>query len=519
MKNTVVVFGKGNVGKSTLIGYLYARTLCVEDYKKLVSSTKITFGAKYEDIERYAYIVSNKDESKNYVSGNVGNTKSVHFHAYGDFILIDTPGNEHAKAQKDLGMFLGDIGIYVIDAQKLLEKVNFREFSQLFLWNTLKGSENLIIVLSKIDLLNEQQIEFAYKNAQRIFNKEFKLNVPIIPIMIDRENSSFKDKNVIEYYKFDFCEQYVLKEILDNMLYTNEKKIITQNFCIYAERYFDHSHKNGAGVGRTWRNRVLSGVVKSGSRVKILPIKYNRSYTEATAKIKTIKSIEGIIFSFANEGDIIGLDFTDIRIDGRHVDKDDIVSTRGTIIVDENTNVDEGNIFVLKIPFKENTQQPININLLEEVYMYWFGKRVPIILIKMKIENGICTLIFMRQDAYMVMPIIDKKYLYSIITLESIRATDERKKYFNAELEIVGYASAILIKSNNSENAETIKSHIEHHITNKSCTIMCKEDKNVIINLNHNINSLYKVLDDLYCAIDNEGLNVSVDFIISETYY
>lgn len=519
MKNTVVIFGKGNVGKTTLLGYLYAHTLCLEDYQKRINTTKMKFGSDYADIEKYAYIVSNKNESKNYASENAGNTKSVHFHAYGDFILIDTPGNEHAKAQKDLGMFLGDIGIYVIDAQKLLEKVSFGEFSQLFLWNTLKGAENLIIVLSKIDLLNEQQIKLAYKNAQLIFNKEAKLNVPIIPIMIDRESSNFEDKNITKYYQFDFCERYVLQEILDKILCANEKEIVTQNFCVYAERYFDHSHKNGAGVGRTWRNRVLSGVVKSGSKVKILPIKYNRSYTEATAKIKTIQSINDKKSEFANEGDIVGLDFTDIRVHGKQVNKDDIVSTRGTIIVDENTSIDEGNIFVLKIPFKENMPQTVNINVLEELYIYWFGKRVPVKLIKKNFENGVCTLVLLRQDAYMVMPIINQKYLYNTITLENITATDEREKYFNAELEVVGYTNTIFVKNNDSEYAESVKFHIENHITNKNCTIMCNEDKDVIIQLNSNISSLFKILDDLYCAIASEGLNVTVNFIINETRY
>ncbi len=518
MKNTVVIFGKGNVGKSTLLGYLFSLTLDKHNFEKKIEETKRKFGASYEPIERYSYLVSNSNERKNYNDDNAGNTKEVHFHPYGDFFLIDTPGNEHAKAQKDLGMFLGDIGIYVIDAPKLLKNTNFGEFSQLFLWNTLKGKNKLIVAISKSDLVSVEELEKAYEKADLIFNQEAQLNVKIIPIMIDRDNDEFIDKNITKAYNYDFCPQFNLKEVLDDMLDINTKTEEQKNFCVYAERYFDHSHKNGAGVGRTWRNRILSGNIQLGSNVKILPIKYNKCYTEATAKIKSIKAINDENKIFANEGEIVGLDFSDVRISGRRVEKDRMVSTRGTVIVDSFTIVNEGNTFVFRVPSDNIDNQLFNINLLEDIYMYWFGKRVLVKLLKKELVNGEYILILFCQNSYMVMPIIKQKFLYDTITLEFIRNYAENDNvYFNATLKNIGFIKNISVLNKIQSETQIELCEIENHIINTRCKFEYIDTNKLNISLPNRELDLYNITKDLYCAIDNENLNVAVEFNIENS--
>lgn len=518
MKNTIVIFGKGNVGKSTLLGYLFSLTLNKYVFEKKIEETKKKFGSFFEHIERYSYLVSNPNERKSYSDDNAGNTKEVHFHPYGEFFLIDTPGNEHAKAQKDLGMFLGDIGIYVIDAPKLLKEINFGDFSQLFLWNTLKGKDKLIVVISKTDLVSLEELKVVYEKADRIFNQEAKLNVKIIPITIDRNNDEFIDKNITKPYNYNFCPQYNLKEVLDDMLQINTTTEVQNNFCVYAERYFDHSHKNGAGVGRTWRNRILSGNIQLGANVKILPIKYNKCYTEATAKIKSIKAIDDENKSFANEGEIIGLDFSDIRISGKRVDKDKVVSTRGTVIVDSCTVVNEGNAFIFKVPSDAIDNKLLNINLLEDVYMYWFGKRVLVKLLKKELVNDEYILILFCQNSYMVMPIIKQKFLYDTITLEIIRnLTETDNIYFNATLINIGFINNISITENIKSETVIGLSGIENHIINKKCYFEYEETNKLRISLPSRELDLYNIIKDLYCAIENENFDVEVKFNVENS--
>lgn len=512
MKNTIVVFGDGNVGKTTLMGYLYVSTLSPEEYNKKIKCAQEKFGKYYRSEERYSYIISDLNERKDFGEANTGNTKTIHFHPYGDFVLIDTPGNQHAQSQKDLGMFLGDYGIFVVDAQKFLnEDIGLSDFSQLFLWCTLKKVENVVVVLSKIDLLEEEQIERAYTNAKKIINQEAKLNLEIIPIMIDREETSFRDQNVIHERKFNFCKPVVLEKYIKSWINIESHNKQEKNFCIYAERYFDHAQKKGGGTGRTWRNRILSGDIDKNAEVKILPVKYKQQYTDATAKIKTIKNLNNIEVNSAKEGEMIGLDFTNIKIKGDRVQKSEIVSTRGTIIVDKNTKVNQGNTFVLILD-KENSEASLfEIERMEEVYMYWFGKRVPVKMIHRKQTKNYIEMVMYQQDIQLVMPLIHDSYLYKKITIDCIRAKHIDHKYFNMQLKSIGNIESINI--NNVTDIERCILHLKKHIIKDIQYIPNYENESVKINLECLENKL-SVIKDTFCAINNENIECDVEFDI-----
>jgi translation elongation factor EF-1alpha len=505
MKNNVVIFGAGNSGKTTLAGYLCADSISEYQRNKRFQKWRNILGAKYDEVERYSYFISSKDEIRNPNEDNAGNTKRLHFNEYkSEFVIVDTPGSEHGKVDKNKGVFMGDIGIYLVDSKTLLCFENeFGIFSYLFLWNTLKTSEKLLIAITKIDLLTEQELIKVMDKAKFIFNEQFKLNVPIIPISINRETGANDSVNILNNNDFhNELNQNTLIGFINAYIKTDDNYEKSSEFCIYAETYFDHKLTQGSGVGRTWRNKILSGSVEKNSGIKIIPIKYKGKYTMCRAKIKNIRKLDNCDYDYASHGEIIGLDLSDIRVEGELVKKTEIVSNTGTIMVDEKCIVHCGNI--LRFNFhRSDFDNYRQLKPNENMRLHWFGKVIDGTIINIYAKKDIINIIFCIPNSFVAIPIIKQEFLFKRFALMYIENYDsEQKKYFNVNLDKIGSLDNVTLVVNDIANIDTVREVIDCHISKDDNQISVVENKIIITCSNKS--AIVRLLKDIYCALGVE---------------
>jgi translation elongation factor EF-1alpha len=520
MGNNIVVFGKGNTGKTTLIGYMFAHKSERNVVNSILEKKRIDLGSKYDDRERYSYLISSLDEIREYSGGendgNEGNTKRLHFSSLGQgIVIIDTPGVEHSQSLttlKDKGIFMGDIGIYVVDVGEILKfESDFSIFSHVFLWSTLRPNK-LIIAMSKVDLHSSDEVKEAYEKAESIFNEQAKLNAKIVPISVNRDEGIIADINI--YRKDDNMKFFLGDTIANNIKKLSESNVQETDdskFCIYAEKFFDHDDKQGAGVGRTWRNKVLSGCIRKGSSIKMLPVKYEREYTIAYAKIKNIRMLADEKNSDSGKaGEIIGLDISNIRIREKNIDKSEITTTTGTLFVSDKCKVHWGNIIRFRLE-KEVLIKYRKFRLKETVRIFWFGHVVEAIIINQYDKEDQFFFIAWIKDSFVVMPIINNAFLIKHIPLMYVEEVkDESKKYINVYIDKIGQSDCVYIVCDN--DIDMVFSKIDQHLVGKDLDLSIKDNNRIVVQTKHATNNaLYTMIKDMECAFNKDECLFGLD--------
>lgn len=514
MANSIVMFGANDAGKTTLAGYLYATTLKKAHREKLFEGNKMTLGAKYDEKEKYSYLISDRDEIKGASSAEgsekTGNTKRLHFTLYSkEFVIIDTPGAKDAKhktKQRDKGIFMGDIGIFVVDANELLalEETKFSQFSYVFLWNTLKKSGNkLIIALAKIDLLHPDDIMRVCEKANYIFNMRAELNAEIIPISVNRNSETLEDINITtdgaRYNGKTIIE--CLRQFTDNASALEPEN--EADFCIYPEQRFDHTHKKGGGVGRTWRNKILYGTVKVNDKAKMLPIKYNSEYTIAQAKIKNIRMLDENDSPSAKIGEIVGLDLSNTRVNGKSVEKSEITTSTGTLLVGSDCKVHCGNLMRFRLAKKE-TDGYREFRLLENINVFWLGNTIETTIISKYENDSDRFIIVIVRNSFVAMPSINGMFLIKRMPLAYIEeCDDEWKKYINADLDKVGEFDCAYIPCDSNDIDETF-SALRRHQIGEDVELTLGDAR--IIAKTKSSNTIVEMIKNIDCAIEQEYL-------------
>ena len=120
--SNVVFFGQADAGKSTLAGYIISRYDKEFKMSKFIESM-IADNPKCDVSLAFSAIMNtNKDEVEN--SRHL-NSKSLHLRKiqlpFEKVTIIDTPGSENYRKQRERGMYYGNVGIFFMEINNVLE--------------------------------------------------------------------------------------------------------------------------------------------------------------------------------------------------------------------------------------------------------------------------------------------------------------------------------------------------------------------------------------------------------------
>ena len=374
-----VFFGPANVGKSSMIGYLYSSYLNKEKYEKEVAIIMETVGDNYRPDRFYSYFVdTSKDEYEKQTNQEIsyGTSKKMHLARYGDFDLIDTPGGAEYAKQRYRGLSMASIGIFAIEIGQLIDEQgnglsafrSFRQFNDFFstwfIWKKMHGIQNTIIMLTKYDLYQGQQYyDMAVSNLKNIIGDDVDQTI-IVPTGIETEKRS--DINVLEkmnepWYK-GMCLLDALK--IKCRIMGGDDDNARSLLMIFNE------YKTSYSTTAKSRWKVLKGKLIINDKIKIAPIVIN---DEVDCPFVTVKEIEidqtPKNEAFAGEIVNVGVSMSD-EWDGR--------LPQIAIATGENDEISLGDVLSLSIPKSEqlSDREWERLNRLKEkqqLSIIWFS--------------------------------------------------------------------------------------------------------------------------------------------------
>ena len=332
----IVVFGKAQSGKSTLLGYLYSQLNSQFDINKFEKDMQNELLSDYESSYLYAYIMDNTRYERLESKG----TRNLHVHKM-DFnenlhmTVIDTPGVEHQIRPKQRGMFLGDIGIFCIELCDITSdnflssaKENVSIISTLLLWSNL-GHKRIVVALTKCDKYNysEKDYNLAVSRVHSLCEKAHIEEITVVPVAV--LVSQKRGINIVEkstelpwyqnntlYKILELEEQRISKQKIDELL-----------FCVHSQ-----INRPNSRVGKVWLVKIIQGEIAVGDSVILTPVlSADRQLLTLKAVVKTIRNDvnsfeEETSVETAQAGEIVGVDFKNIYfVNGRdeRIDKKD----------------------------------------------------------------------------------------------------------------------------------------------------------------------------------------------------
>lgn len=413
MCKNIVIFGPTSSGKSTLMGYLQCHDREEQENQKIFDNIRREIEKEsivYHPDRKLAYLVDtsieerrdNPNKRSKVPSGQNkhGSTTRIHICkakvGEEDCTFIETPGSDQYWIEKNEGVFLGDIGIYVIEIKHLLalahkvedsssyKNLQSKIFSPLYLWKHYKNISRLVVAITKIDM---DYSKFAIETAIRIINSVSVFsNVRIVPISIDVNN--VKDCNiydscpkVAEVYKGNNLMKH-LKELIE----INDVKISNQksNFA-HIHRLFEIK-KDNLQMQNAFRIKVLSGKITPGIKVGIGPLKERGGKSVyAEGVVKSIKhEILGEIPSL-DKGDVGGVVLSQFTVDGEVRREEEFSIKRTSVLYDLEALQAKGNLIFLSVDLtneKETTKECFKkLNLNDRIKIVWFGKLIAMDLV------------------------------------------------------------------------------------------------------------------------------------------
>lgn len=412
MCNNIVIFGPTHSGKSTLIGYLHVYQMCEDEFNwsNLRIRRKIEeMGYKYKKDRTLAYYADQGiDEIKVYdkIEKSRGTSKRIHIKETAldmelNCTFIDTPGSDIAWKHKNEGLFLGEIGIFMIEIGKVIElsrkvigsnaynaKVN-ELFSSIYLWKHYKRMKRIIVVISKVDMILYSS--YAIKRAESTLRSiDILKDVPIIPISIDVENR--RSNNIFE------CKSEEMKWYTGNSLITEIKKmlikeneVIVDNGELFAhiERIIPRTQSNNQPAVRI---KVLNGTIHDRDEIYLGPVKYNGENIMLRGQILSIKNETRGLVSNLSKGEIGGVIFSKLWNQRERLKLTDVKQKRTSIIYKNSAICREGNLLYFNIDkrYLDNSVQDHfkRIVVGNRLKLIWFGKIISMHLLYID-ENSI----------------------------------------------------------------------------------------------------------------------------------
>lgn len=414
MCKNIVIFGPTSSGKSTLMGYLQCHDREEKENQKIFDNIRKEIEKEslvYHPDRKLAYLVDtsieerrdNLNKRNKVVSGQYkrGSTTRIHICkakvGKEDCTFIETPGSDQYWIEKNEGVFLGDIGIYVIEIKHLLnlahkiedsssyKNLQSKIFSPLYLWKHYKNISRLVIAISKAD---KDYSKLAIERAIKIFQSVSVFsNVRIVPISIDVNN--VKDCNIYngclkseEGYK-----GYTLMEHINELINMNDNNVNNQkDIFAHIHRTFE-TKKDNLQTQTAFRIKVLSGKITPGIKVGIGPIKEKggRKSVYAEGIVKSIKhDVLGEISSL-DRGDVGGVILSKFTVDGELRREVEFEIKRTSVLYDLEALQVKGNLIFLSVDLtneKEAVKECFKkLNLNDRIKLVWFGKLIAMDLV------------------------------------------------------------------------------------------------------------------------------------------
>ena len=404
MVNNVLIFGMTGSGKSTLLGYIITHSMDDEEFLKCdqINRRHIEdMGKEYYDANSLAYFSDKGKEEIWRPDSAPGSTKFLHYEPIAEynFLALDSPGIDQSWRDKFEGLFLGNIGVFtveLIDILKLARKIPgsnkyeqdfHRIFDSVKLWCKLNGAENLIIVLTKIDIYDysESVINRAIKFIRDIHPLE---SVPIVPISIDVINRKgtniFDTNNNLVWDNDKTLMSYINRRLIDLQKDTNKAYVAIDRFYRRA----------GANNRPAFRVKVMEGSLSKGDTVFVGPLVTNKRSFIVKGQIHSLKcekQEEPCEKLYKNQ--IGGVMLKNTRTGGSWRTPVDIKKinaniTRTAVMVHDLPQQQMGNI--LKFDIKRTdvdaafVEKMEKLNVWNRVSIIWFGKIVPMFILNIQ---------------------------------------------------------------------------------------------------------------------------------------
>lgn len=425
MSDNIVIFGPTHSGKSTLLGYLKVYDMQEDEYERCNLRTQKMMeesGLKYKKDMALAYYVDKGiDERTRYnkKEKSLGNSKRIHIEKMAldielNCVFIDTPGSDVAWKHKYEGLFMGDIGIYIIEISKLSElsrkvvgssayntMVN-RLFSPVYLWKHYKRMKRLIVVISKIDLA--QYSAYTIRRAESTLRSiNILKEVPIVPICIDVENRI--SHNVIGCA----CNEmnwYKGKSLIDELklMIHKEHKEKTDNTLAFAhiERLIPKTKFNNQPALRV---KILNGSIHKGDEIYVGPIKYYNDAVIIKGIVSSLKHETSGCVNCLSKGEIGGIIFSKIYYgrDRLKLTDEHLKLKRTSMIFQNIQECQKGNLLYFNI-FRQNLSKEednylMNMNIGNRIKIIWFGKIIGMHLINKIFDRSKYSIVLLNTSA------------------------------------------------------------------------------------------------------------------------
>lgn len=387
-KNNLVVFGPTNSGKTTLLGYFTAMNMGKEKFESYLNKMINEMGAHYNEERKLTYLFDTSIDEWSRIVDGPGTSMRKHFKSVEieglPVTVIDTPGTTNRWKNGYQGIFMGDIGVFVIELKQLLPFCDYvpgsaeyeaflhKWLAPIALWNEYGRIDRLIIAISKCD-----QYEFNRFYINRVITQLNTLlylkNVPIIPISvnvrrIEGTNILQKDRRIYN------------SEVLSNIIAEYSKKLVS-NDAPYESTISVASIDKLFKVTKddqspALRIKVLKGQFSKGDNIMLVPVVYENQLVRLFGTIRSLKE-EGSQTSVDSllAGDIGGIKFTRLSNDRYRVPMKEITLANTSMLFSGDKREDflYGHILSLSI---DSNAQVHDIVIGKEIQILWFGKTV-----------------------------------------------------------------------------------------------------------------------------------------------
>lgn len=454
MKNKVVFFGEADYGKTTLVGFLLSKAENL-DMDKVEERLKAKFGSNYDegllysslinedylhsntnteietfDISDYpnavegTKVIKDSDEESvieiTRINGNkVERTTIVHTkgimnrlntHVRGvrnisvdgvNIVAVDTPGHVRFLREREIGMSLGDVGVFCLAIDKVLSD-DFSEvlFRYTDLWRMYHVNRKFIYLLTMCDLSEYREEDYKtacdkirkyckvvdVEHSDDVFGISFDYTTKeddaaaIIPVAVEfRERNGVNITELSEktpWYKGPTLLEAIRSRI--EVLREEMSTLIPQNTLVSVDKEIG---KTRTRVGKVWRVYVRNGSIGINDKIKFcgVAIEGMPGLYDVQAEVRSIHAeyhvSEGVKeVDRAYKDDLVTINIKNCYVNGRRVDKGDIQVDRETVIYSANESTELMNEFYIRFPNIDSEIELMDVG--QDVVILWFGKRL-----------------------------------------------------------------------------------------------------------------------------------------------
>lgn len=454
MKNKVVFFGEADYGKTTVIGYILSvaenlnmdkidmrlreklgkrydegllysslinenylqsntttetETYDISELPDAKEGTKVVRESEEESVIEITRIAGAKVEVTTIVHTK-GLINRLNTRARGvrnisidgvNIVAVDTPGHVLFLKEREIGMSLGDVGVFCLAIDKVLSD-DFSEvlFRYTDLWRTYHVNRKFIYLLTMCDLCQYSEEDYNIacnkirqfckfvnvEHTEEAFGTSFVYTTreedaaAIIPVAVE-----FKERNGVNitslsdktpWYQGPTLIEAIRSRIKE--LRAEMSTLIPQNLLVSVDKEIG---KTRSRVGKVWRVVVRNGCIEVNDKIKLCRVSIDgmQGDHDVIAEVKSIHAehhfSEGVKENqIANKDELVSINIKNCYVDGKRIDKGDIHVGRETVIYAADEETRNLNEFYIRVPNMDSEIELFDVG--QDIVLLWFGKRL-----------------------------------------------------------------------------------------------------------------------------------------------